>query len=138
MVRNRGALLQEIFACVEVTAVYIIILNYISLISPHVMFFFLSYKDEQIKQLTTRIENIEKINEFKANQEAVQKAQMEMLTTLRNIRESIATGENADNIHDSKELAKLKEENENLKAINSKQAYRINHLVSNMEKLIEK
>ncbi len=98
----------------------------------------LEKKEEQIKQLQTRIENIEKVNQFKANQEAVQKAQMEMLTTLRNIRESITSGENGGSVYDSKELAKLKEENEKLKTINTKQAYRIDHLVSNMEKLIEK
>lgn len=62
---------------------------------------------------------------------------MEMLSTLRNIRESIASGQNGD-IHDSKEIAKLREENEKLKTINEKQAYRINHLVNNMQKMIEK
>lgn len=64
---------------------------------------------------------------------------MEMLTTLRNIRAAMVSGTNGGGvISDSKELAELREENAKLKAMNAKQAYRINHLVKNMEKLLEK
>lgn len=79
-----------------------------------------------------------KVDQFKADQEAVQKAQMDMLTTLRNIRAAIVSEDNGGNSNDSKELAMLREENEKLKVVNQKQAYRINHLVANMEKMLGK
>ena len=38
----------------------------------------------------------------------------------------------------SKELAKLREENEELKKINAKQKYRIEHLVTNLRSVVDK
>lgn len=64
---------------------------------------------------------------------------MEMLTTLRNLRASIVSKNDGNNGGgDSKELAMLREENSKLKVVNQKQAYRINHLVKNMEQMLEK
>ncbi len=64
---------------------------------------------------------------------------MEMLTTLRNLRSSIvSSGNNGINgSGDSEELAMLREENAKLKIVNQKQAYRINHLVKNMEQMLK-
>mmetsp|Transcript_16004 Transcript_16004/g.20318 ORF Transcript_16004/g.20318 Transcript_16004/m.20318 type:complete len:96 (-) Transcript_16004:154-441(-) len=92
--------------------------------------------DEQIKALQTRIESIEKVNQFKADQEAVHKVQMDMLTTLRTIRAAMVA-DSGNSGGDSKELARLKEENEELKKVNKKHEYRIQHLVDNMEKMLE-
>ena len=63
---------------------------------------------------------------------------MEMLTTLRTIREAMIADSKNGGANDSKELEKLKKENEELKKVNTKQAYRINHLVANMEKMLQK
>ena len=62
-----------------------------------------------------------------------------MLTTLRNLRSSIvSSGNNGINgSGDSEELAMLREENAKLKIVNQKQAYRINHLVKNMEQMLK-
>mmetsp|Transcript_32847 Transcript_32847/g.38246 ORF Transcript_32847/g.38246 Transcript_32847/m.38246 type:complete len:98 (+) Transcript_32847:137-430(+) len=96
--------------------------------------------DNQIKELESKITNIEKSKQFKADQEAIQKVQMDMLLSLRSIREvmvaSSKSGVGGGSETSSKELASLKEENEKLKLVNKKQAYRINHLVTNMEKLL--
>ena len=60
-----------------------------------------------------------------------------MLLSLRKIMEAMkaeaASGGGSSN---SKELAKLREENEELKKINAKQKYRIEHLVHNLRESI--
>ena len=63
--------------------------------------------------------------------------QMEMLTTLRTIREAMVAESGNSGSADSKELALLKKENEELKKVNKKYEYRIEHLVNNMDKLLE-
>lgn len=63
---------------------------------------------------------------------------MEMLTTLRTIRAAMVADSQNGSAADSKELELLRKENEGLKKVNKKQAYRINHLVANMEKMLEK
>jgi hypothetical protein len=88
--------------------------------------------------LQSRIETIELVNQFKADQTAVQKEQMELLITLRNIREAMVNGSDGGSDVDSKVLKQLKEENTKLKITNEKQAYRINHLVTNMEHMMQK
>ena len=88
--------------------------------------------------MQTRIKNLEKQKQFKADQAAVQNVQMEMLTTLRNIRTSIASSSSNNNSASSKELQALKEENEALKKTSEKQRYRINHLISGMKEMQKK
>lgn len=97
-------------------------------------------QEQQIKQLTTKIENLEVQNQFKADQSAVQAAHMEMLTTLRTIRAAMASSssDNSDGGGSSKELKALKEENAALKKQTTKQSYRINHLISGMEEMQKK
>lgn len=75
-------------------------------------------------------------NQFKADQAAVQAAQMEMLTTLRNIRAAMASS--GGSTASSTELKALMEENNSLKKVNTKQRYRIDHLVNGMQELQKK
>lgn len=84
-----------------------------------------------MKEIEQKIANLTNENQFKADQAAVQAAQMEMLTTLRSIREAMVSSK--DSGASSKELEALKEENENLKKINMKQRYRIDHLIDGIK-----
>jgi len=61
---------------------------------------------------------------------------MEMLTTLRNIRAAMASS--GGSTASSKELQALKDDNTNLKKVNTKQRYRIDHLVDGMQELQKK
>jgi len=61
---------------------------------------------------------------------------MEMLTTLRIIRAAMASSEGS--TASNKELQALKEENGNLKKVDTKQRYRIDHLVDGMQELQKK
>jgi hypothetical protein len=61
---------------------------------------------------------------------------MEMLTTLRNIRAAMASS--GGSTTNSKELQALKEENKHLMKVNTKQRYRIDHLVDGMQELQKK
>ncbi|KAL3943105.1 MAG: hypothetical protein SGBAC_002796 [Bacillariaceae sp.] len=85
--------------------------------------------------LETRIASLENGAQFEANQNAIRQREQEMLTTLREIRESMATT-NA-NTASSTEVDSLKEENARLKGIITKQEYRIRHLISGYENLLE-
>lgn len=95
-------------------------------------------EEQRIKQLQERIKALEVTKQFEADQALVQAVQTEMLTTLRTIRAEIASSSGNDNSASSKELQALKDENENLKKITTKQAYRINHLIKGMEEMQEK
>lgn len=85
--------------------------------------------------METRIASLENGAQFEANQNAIRQREQEMLTTLREIRESMATT-NA-NTASSTEVDSLKEENARLKGIITKQEYRIRHLISGYENLLE-
>jgi FtsZ-binding cell division protein ZapB len=89
-----------------------------------------------VKDLQGRIEAMELSSSFAATQEAVQAAQMEMLTKLREIRAVMMEGGNATS--SSKELEALRAENEALKKTNTKQDYRIRHLVRSVHELQSK
>lgn len=100
------------------------------------------YQDQQLKELQEKITNISDQNQFKADQDAVQAAQMEMLTTLRTIRAAmVATTNNSSeggSASSQQEVKALKEENDKLKKINTKQRYRIDHLISGVEEMQKK
>ena len=81
-----------------------------------------------------RIVALEKGSQFEANQNDVRQREQEMLTTLRGIRESMANASTS--TASSAELDSLKDENAKLKAIITKQEYRIRHLISGYEKLL--
>jgi ERCC4-type nuclease len=86
--------------------------------------------------LKSRIELLEKNGEFKATQDDIMEKQMEMLDTLRKIRDAIVS--NPIQNYSTNELIRLSEENEKLKKINAKQKYRIDHLVMTIYELQEK
>jgi hypothetical protein len=60
---------------------------------------------------------------------------MEALTTLRSIREAMvsSSADGTSSAASTKEIEDLKKENEALKVKNSKQSYRIKHLVRNLK-----
>ncbi len=60
---------------------------------------------------------------------------MGMLRTLREIRSALISNSSQSS---SKEASLLREENERLKRVNSKQKYRIEHLIGIVEELQEK
>jgi hypothetical protein len=72
---------------------------------------------------------------FDATQAAVQEAQMDMLTKLREIRQAM---EHSGGSASSKEMEALRQENAALKHKVAKQEYRIKHLVDAVEELIAK
>lgn len=95
-----------------------------------------------ISQLKERISILENSKSFSATQEAVQKVETEMLLKLRDIRESLITsssdsGNAITSSSSSKEIENLRSENEALRKTNDKLKYRVNHLVTNMEKLLD-
>ena len=73
---------------------------------------------------------------FSASQEEVHKVETEMLLKLREIREAMITSSGG-NTASSAELDNLKAENEALRVSNGKLKYRVKHLVSNMEQLLD-
>ena len=76
---------------------------------------------------------------FNATQAAIRAREEEFLATLRDIKASMLKDEQdgKNNGASSAELDALRDENERLKAKVTKQAYRIAHLVSGMEKMLE-
>ena len=91
------------------------------------------WQDEQIQALHKRIESLDKAKKFEADQTAIRAVQMEALTTLRSIREAIVSSDGTSSAASTKEIEDLKKENEALKVTNSKQSYRIKHLVRNLK-----
>eukprot|EP00542_Grammatophora_oceanica_P016354 CAMPEP_0194050820 /NCGR_PEP_ID=MMETSP0009_2-20130614/37249_1 /TAXON_ID=210454 /ORGANISM="Grammatophora oceanica, Strain CCMP 410" /LENGTH=95 /DNA_ID=CAMNT_0038697635 /DNA_START=97 /DNA_END=384 /DNA_ORIENTATION=- len=88
-----------------------------------------------VETLTKRLEALEKGAQYDATKEAVQAVQMDALEQLRTVREAMKTSSAGG--ASSKEVEALKEENAKLKKINSKQAYRIEHLVSTVETFLK-
>jgi len=73
---------------------------------------------------------------FTSTQDDIAEAQMGMLRTLREIRTALIS--NPTQISSSKDVSHIKEENEKLKKINSKQKYRIEHLIMTVQELQDK
>ena len=91
------------------------------------------------KDLESRIASLEKGATFNATQEAIRKREEEFLTTLRDMKATMAEEQGnakAGDSASSDELAALKKENAELKAQLSKYDYRIHHLVAGMEELL--
>jgi predicted RNase H-like nuclease (RuvC/YqgF family) len=91
-----------------------------------------------LEDLQKRVEALEIGSNFDKTQEVVQKEQMNMLMTLRSIREAMVTEGGSGNAAGSKELTALQEENEALEKKCAKQAYRIEHLCEVVEDLLKK
>lgn len=81
-----------------------------------------------------RIAALEKGAQYDANQAVIRQREQEMLTTLREIRESMANA--GANAVSSTEVEGLKDENAKLKATIVKQEYRIRHLIKGYEELL--
>lgn len=86
--------------------------------------------------LEQRISALEIGAKYDANQEVIRKREQEMLTTLREIRESMVKAGGGSSAN-SKELESLKTENEKLKATIKKQEYRIRHLIAGYEEVLK-
>ena len=87
-----------------------------------------------MQELEARIKDLENTQSFKASQDAIQQEQMEMLITLRKIRDALMNGDsNVSSAQDVKEMEALRKENEELKKKNSKNEYRIKHLIRSIE-----
>lgn len=84
--------------------------------------------------LDQRIAALEKGAQYDANQAVIRQREQEMLTTLREIRESMANA--GANTASSTEVEGLKDENAKLKATIVKQEYRIRHLIKGYEELL--
>ena len=87
--------------------------------------------------LEQRISALEVGAKYDANQEVIRKREQEMLTTLREIRESMVKAGGGGSSANSKELESLKTENEKLKATIKKQEYRIRHLIAGYEEVLK-
>lgn len=84
-----------------------------------------------------RVEALEIGKQFDADAKAVKEVQMEYLQQLRDIRKAMTESDGGGG-GSSKELEALKAENARLAKQNAKQAYRIQHLVTTVEGLLEK
>jgi len=82
------------------------------------------------------VESLEKGATFDATQKEVDRVRMECLEQMRTIRKAVA--ESSGDTASAKELEALRAENALLKKKNTKQTYRIQHLVSTVEVLLEK
>ena len=78
---------------------------------------------------------LEKGAQYDATQKAIRERELEFLATLREIKEEMA--KEGSSGASSAELEDTKKENEKLKATVAKQDYRIRHLISGMESLLE-
>lgn len=91
-------------------------------------------------ELQSRINNLELSKTHEDVSVALRKERAEILVSLRKVREAMkleageAGGEGASS---SKEIEKLRAENEELRKINAKQRYRIEHLVHNLRETLQ-
>mmetsp|Transcript_24703 Transcript_24703/g.42020 ORF Transcript_24703/g.42020 Transcript_24703/m.42020 type:complete len:98 (-) Transcript_24703:182-475(-) len=89
-----------------------------------------------IAELQSRLSDLELSKTHNDVSGIIQKERTEMLLSLRKIMEAMKT--DAAGGASSKELEKLRAENEELKKINAKQNYRIEHLVNNLRGVVDK
>lgn len=89
-------------------------------------------------ELEQRIADLELGQRYDASQTAVRAVQADLLTQLRTIRAALVAERNQSGTTaaSSSALTALQLENEQLKKRNTKLEYRVQHLVSNMEKLL--
>ena len=92
-------------------------------------------EDLQIQEMQSRIELLELNGRFTATQDDISNEQLNMLQTLREIRAALLSSPTQSS---SKDFSKLSEENEKLKKTNTKQRYRIDHLLMTIYDLQEK
>jgi predicted nucleic acid-binding Zn-ribbon protein len=95
-----------------------------------------------VEVLEHRINALEIGKQYDATKEAVRKVEEEYLLKLREIKQAIEREKQQSTSSTSaasstKELEELRKENDTLKQKNTKLEYRIQHVVSNMEKLYD-
>ena len=98
---------------------------------------FLLFKKTETESLEKRIAALEIGSQFEATQDAIRKREAEFLETLRGIKATMAA-EAGGPAASSAEVESLKSENEKLKQTIEKQQYRIQHLLSGMEKMMKR
>ncbi|KAL3822541.1 hypothetical protein ACHAXA_007652 [Cyclostephanos tholiformis] len=91
---------------------------------------------DPIAELQSRIEDLELSKAHNEISAAVRNERVEFLIGLRKIMEAMKTEAGCEGAS-SKEINRLKAENNELKKINAKQRYRIDHLVHNLRDIIE-
>ena len=91
-----------------------------------------------MEDLEKRITALEKSAKHEADKDAIRKREMEFLQTLREIRAAIVKEQTEQGAAgaSSDEVETLKMENARLQQVVTKQAYRIQHLVSGFEALM--
>ena len=91
---------------------------------------------QEIAELQSRLKDLELSKSHNDTSAVLQKERAEMLLSLRKIMEAMKSEAGSGGGASSKELEQLKAENEQLKKINAKQQYRIEHLVHNLRELM--
>ena len=100
----------------------------------------ISYETQEasLEDLQSRLQDLELSKTHDNVAEILQKERTEMLLALRNIMTALkAENGVASGAASSKEMEALKAENEELKKVNAKQKYRIEHLVHNLRVAVD-
>ena len=92
---------------------------------------------QEIAELQSRLKEIELSKSHSNTSTVLQKERAEMLLSLRKIMDAMKSEAGSGGGASSKELEQLKAENEQLKKINAKQQYRIEHLVHNLRESMQ-
>jgi len=94
--------------------------------------------EASLEDLQSRLQDLELSKTHDNVAEILQKERTEMLLALRNIMTALkAENGVASGAASSKEMEALKAENEELKKVNAKQKYRIEHLVHNLRVAVD-
>ncbi len=91
-----------------------------------------------IAELQSRLSDLELSKTHNDVSSIIQKERTEMLLSLRKIMETMKAEAAGGGGASGKEVEKLRAENEELKKINAKQNYRIEHLVNNLRGVVDK
>mmetsp|Transcript_36758 Transcript_36758/g.62578 ORF Transcript_36758/g.62578 Transcript_36758/m.62578 type:complete len:102 (-) Transcript_36758:182-487(-) len=92
--------------------------------------------DDALANLQSRLADLELSKSHNDAAAILQKERGDMLLALRKIMQSLKSDE-AGGGASNKELEQLRQENEELKKVNAKQKYRIDHLVHNLRESME-
>ena len=91
--------------------------------------------------MESRVAALEEGATYDATKQLIRQREMEFLSTLREIRTTMAneqkSGGGSGSGANASEIEALKSENAHLKSVIAKQEYRIRHLITGFEKLME-
>ena len=106
--------------------------------SPPLLAANITNRTKKVEDLESRVAALEEGAKYDATQELIRQREVEFLQQLREIRATMVqeqkSGVGGANVA---ELESLKSENARLKSVIAKQEYRIKHLISGFEKLME-